>query len=163
MEKSGEKTVCDFCWNASLARQSNKELQSGFAEQMHEYNEVVRMVFRRKVVKKIFIVRFWRIKPSEPWFVRIGLAPWKLNTSKAKIESIEKKQETIFKRNFYVVSLQRKHSRECNRSEASKFAKDRLEMLAFTTLYQSKFIWRIRSPTKCEAFWRLHLKGYKSY
>ena len=33
-------------------------MQSGFAEQMHEYNEVVRMVFRRKVVKKIFIVRF---------------------------------------------------------------------------------------------------------
>ena len=63
MEKSGEKTVCDFCWNASLARQGNKESQSGFAKQIHEYNEVVRMVFRRvffkaKVVKKIFIVRF---------------------------------------------------------------------------------------------------------
>ena len=97
-----------------------------------------------------------------------NIAPWKLNTSKAKIESIEKKQETIFKWNVVrkhcdVVSLQRKHSREkaiCNRSETSKFAKDRLEMLAFTTLYQSKFIWRIRPPTKCEAFWRLCLKGY---
>ena len=161
MEKSGEKTVCDFCWNASLARQSNKKLQSGFAEQMHEYNEVVRMVFRRL----FFNARLWK-RYSLFGFEGSNLqniAPWKLNTSKAKIESIEKKQETIFKRNFYVVSLQRKHSRECNRSEASKFVKDRLEMLAFTTLYQSKFIWRIRSPTKCEAFWRLHLKGYKSY
>ena len=57
-------------------------------------------IFRRKVVKKIFIVRFWRIKPSESWFVRIGLAPWKLNTSKAKIESIEKKRKLFSKEIF---------------------------------------------------------------
>ena len=57
------------------------------------------------------------------------------------------------------------HSREiaiCNRSETSKFAKGRLEMLAFTILYRSKFIWRIRTPTKCAAFWRWGLKGYKN-
>ena len=54
---------------------------------------------------KIFIVRFWRIKPSKQ------LAPWKLNTSKAKIESIEKTKFSIFKCNKSCIATT-KHSRE---------------------------------------------------
>ena len=46
MEKSGEKSAWDFCWDALLARQNNNKLQGEFAEQTHEYNEVVRMAFR---------------------------------------------------------------------------------------------------------------------
>ena len=54
MEKSGEKLHKSFCQNGLLARQADKEVLGRFAEQTHEYNEVVRMVFvnifQRKVV-----------------------------------------------------------------------------------------------------------------
>ena len=46
MEKSGEKLHKSFCQNGLLARQAGKEVLGRFAEQTHEYNEVVRMVFR---------------------------------------------------------------------------------------------------------------------
>ena len=63
MEKSGEKLDESFCQNGLLARQADKEVSDRFAEQTHEYHEVIRMAFRRvffeaKVVQKIFIVRF---------------------------------------------------------------------------------------------------------
>ena len=47
MEKSGEKLHKSFCQNGLLARQADKEILGRFAEQTHEYNEVVRMVFRK--------------------------------------------------------------------------------------------------------------------
>ena len=53
MEKSGEKAAWDFCWDALLARQNNNKLQGEFVEQTHEYNEVVRMVFRRHFQRKV--------------------------------------------------------------------------------------------------------------
>ena len=53
MEKSGEKSAWDFCWDALLARQNNNKLQGEFAEQTHEYNEVVRMVFCRHFQRKV--------------------------------------------------------------------------------------------------------------
>ena len=57
MEKSGEKLHKSFCQNGLLARQADKEVLGRFAEQTHEYNEFVRMVFtnifQRKVVKDI--------------------------------------------------------------------------------------------------------------
>jgi len=47
MEKSGEKLLKSFCQNGLLARQADKEILGRFAEQTHEYNEVVRMAFRK--------------------------------------------------------------------------------------------------------------------
>ena len=58
MEKSGEKSAWDFCWDALLARQNNNKLQGEFAEQTHEYNEVVRMVFRKSEKKRKVLGRF---------------------------------------------------------------------------------------------------------
>ena len=53
MEKSGEKLNKSFCQNGLLARQADKEVLGRFAEQTHEYNEVVRMVFRRHFQRKV--------------------------------------------------------------------------------------------------------------
>ena len=47
MEKSGEKLDESFCQNGLLARQADKEVSDRFAEQTHEYHEVIRMAFRR--------------------------------------------------------------------------------------------------------------------
>ena len=47
MEKSGEKLDKSFCQNGLLARQTDKEVLDGFAEQMHEYGEAIRMDFRQ--------------------------------------------------------------------------------------------------------------------
>ena len=46
MEKSGEKIALKLWRNGLLAGRSDKGIQSEFAEQTHEYNEVVRMAFR---------------------------------------------------------------------------------------------------------------------
>ena len=51
MEKSGEKLHKSFCQNGLLARQADKEVLGRFAEQTHEYNEVVRMAFRKLIEK----------------------------------------------------------------------------------------------------------------
>ena len=60
MEKSGEKLHKSFCQNGLLARQADKEVLGRFAEQTHEYNEVVRMVFRESTSRMVFVNIFQR-------------------------------------------------------------------------------------------------------
>ena len=60
MGKSGEKLHKSFCQNGLLARQADKEILGRFAEQTHEYNEVVRMVFRESTSRMVFVNIFQR-------------------------------------------------------------------------------------------------------